>query len=164
MGRLLRGADRVLLNPWTTRWGGVEAIVGGGIIAAGFIGGAVTLILGFPTAWAILTAVGAFLLGGTGVATLIERHRGSEVKEGSPPSPTALAQIAEELEAAQHVLNSHDIAQFFVQHQLAVVQWVEHGTQLASSSELHKKVRAAYRAIDERSSPATSSTDSTTQY
>ena len=41
-------ADRVLLHPWTTRVGAIQAIIGAGLLAAAIVGGAVTLVFRFP--------------------------------------------------------------------------------------------------------------------
>ncbi|HET6999555.1 MAG TPA: nucleotide-binding protein [Solirubrobacterales bacterium] len=60
----------------------------------------------------------------------------------------ALAEIAEELEAARDVLQGHDAPAFFVLRELAVVKWQEFGSWLARFPDLHKVVRGAYRSID----------------
>ena len=121
-------------------------MIGGGVLCAGLAGGAVTLVLGFPIIWAVLTAVGAFLLAGSGVATLIQHH--GENENGGSSFALAVARISEELEAAEDVLQSHDVERFFVRHTLAVVQWEKYGDALVGHPELHREARAAYRAID----------------
>lgn len=78
---------------------------------------------------------------------------GGEVATTPPPDRAAnlrlaIAELAEELEAARHVLTSHDAGEFFMRHQLAVVKWEQHGAKIVGDADLHKTVRAAYRAID----------------
>jgi hypothetical protein len=65
----------------------------------------------------------------------------------------AVAQVAEELELAQDVLsgNKSELGDFFLQWDIAVVRWDEHGAHLAAQPQLagaHQAARAAYRGID----------------
>jgi len=97
MSELLKRADRLLLHPWTTRVGAVQAIVGAGVLVAGLVGGAVTLVLGFAIGWAILAAVGAFLLAASGMATAINTYREHRVVTApvaTGPATTASAPAA----------------------------------------------------------------------
>ncbi len=133
-------------------------MVGGGLLVAGLAGGAVTLVLGFPTVWAIVTAVGAFLLGGSGAATLIQRygkHQGGANDSGSDGVPSdhmrqlALSEISEEVEAAHGVLDGPRMDRFFVKYELATWKWEKYGPILAATNPvLHKEIRGAYRAMD----------------
>jgi hypothetical protein len=59
----------------------------------------------------------------------------------------SIARITEELEIAQGVLNEPD-RHFFYNHRLPSAVWQFHGPPLAGASQVHKAVRAAYRAMD----------------
>lgn len=72
---MLRRADRILLHPWTTRIGAAQALIGAASLVAGLVGGAVTLVFGFPLGWALLTAFGALNLAMSGAATLLYHVR-----------------------------------------------------------------------------------------
>lgn len=61
----------------------------------------------------------------------------------------AIAEVEEELEAAQGVLYGPNRARFFVNHELATAKWERYGPVIAATDPgLHKKLRGAYRAID----------------
>lgn len=75
MDRFWRFADRILLHPWTSRWGGFQTILGAGVLAAGLAGGSVSLVFGFSVAWAALTACGAALVASSAGATAIDRFQ-----------------------------------------------------------------------------------------
>lgn len=62
-------------HPWTTRLGGAQAIIGAGLLAAGSVGGAVTLVFGFGLGWALVCAAGALLLGSNAMAALVRAYR-----------------------------------------------------------------------------------------
>src|SRR5690348_7419225 len=44
----LRRVDSPVLDPWMTRLGAAQAIIGAGALAAGLVGGTVTMVFGFP--------------------------------------------------------------------------------------------------------------------
>ena len=79
----------------------------------------------------------------------LARLRADEQRERSERQ-LALAQIAEELEICQDALSGHDAQTFFVNYDLPVHRWNEHGQRLidAGALDLHRKVRKAYRAIN----------------
>jgi hypothetical protein len=62
-------------HPWTTRLGAAQAVIGAGALAAGSVGGAVTLVFGFALGWTLLCAVGALLLASSAMATLVHAYR-----------------------------------------------------------------------------------------
>ena len=163
--RFLATADRVLLHPWTSRLGGVQAIVGAGILAGGLAGGVVSLIFGFPAAWAIVTAVGAFLLGSSAMATLVERWRAQALAR--PPTPPELqpgiseAQrevrraagwILEDVEAARALFEAAlETGQWWAkENKLTFIGWSETGEALSihGRHEAHKAVRTAVNRAD----------------
>jgi len=61
----------------------------------------------------------------------------------------ARSEIEEELEAAHDVLYGPNRARFFAHHDLATFKWERYGPVIgAADPALHKRLRAAYRAMD----------------
>ena len=161
--RFLRRADRILLHPWTSRWGGIQAIAGAAVFAAGLTGGAVTLVFGFPLGWAILTAAGAALLGATGTATALDQYRGRQVSVGGNTAPSAgLAEVRkasgwvlEDLEKARSAYEAALNAGHWWDPKMTthhfVTGWSEEGEALSihGYQSEHRAVRAAVRKIDQ---------------
>jgi hypothetical protein len=162
VGRFLRAADRVLLHPWTSRWGGVQAIVGAAVFAAGLAGGVVTLVFGFPLGWAVLTAIGAALLGASGAATAIDQYRERRPAAVGHAAPSAsqggvrkaVGWILEDLEKARVDLEdalaggrwwNPETTRHFL------TGWSEEGEALSihGYQQEHRAIRAAVRRIDQ---------------
>lgn len=163
MQRYLRRADRILLHPWTSRWGGIQAIAGAAVFAAGLTGGAVTLVFGFPLGWAILTAAGAALLGATGTATAIDQYRAGRVSPAGNAAPSpgqaevrkASGWILEDLEKARLAFETALSAGRWWDPKVTthhfVTGWSEEGEALSiyGYQGEHRAVRAAVRSIDQ---------------
>jgi hypothetical protein len=161
--RALVLADRLLLHPWTTRLGALQAVVGGALLAAGLVGGVVTLVFGFPLGWAILSAVGAFLVTSSGLATLMERQR-RKSERTVPATQTPLTDDEREMrKAAGWILEDLERTEAALDTALENkwwwaldtrgfdwTGWTEYGEALsiAGRHEEHKLVRDAVALVD----------------
>ncbi len=157
MRGLLGWADRVLLHPWTSRLGGAQAIFAAGVLAAGLVGGSVTLVFGFPTEWAIVTAAGAFSLVTSLLGIAVNRYR--DVHQRSDDEETddvdsrwILLSLARDLDTARRAIeNSIERGHYWdVSRTMPKENWRSFELHLAQEpayKDLHATLRQAFHEI-----------------
>ncbi|HEU4738275.1 MAG TPA: hypothetical protein VFS54_04230 [Solirubrobacterales bacterium] len=120
-----------------------------------------TLVFGFPVGWAILTAVGAALLGSTGAATALDQYRARRpLASGHVPVSTSQSEVRK---ASGWILEDLEKARIAFEDALnngfwwrlkptpgAMFSWSEEGEALAihGYQQEHRSIRVAVRHID----------------
>ena len=156
-GAFLDRLDRLLLHPWTSRVGAIQAISGAALLAAGLAGGAVTLVFGFPLGWALLTAIGAALLSATAAASAIDRRRArgaQRIREDEGPEfaragRRAVRAVRDELVRIRIALEEQQRYGVRFDFGIETRQWSDHEPTLLELADHrpHRAASPAYRIL-----------------